>query len=328
MDDVKNYAVDWSHKTDKLAVTDGKKITKTLPDPSPEIVIWTENMPAKYAKKFLDVGAKVLRCKPNDTAKAREQVQKNHKPDFEKTDENDVRVIWALSKTRPELFRPFRLPSVLSCAYATFKDFQEVRIRTNNRLFIEEDNPVLGEFFKTFEKAEKQLLKAVETKLKEEPIYNEWLLKIKGIGPAIAGGLVALIGDIERFNTVSALWAYSGYGVYDGKVQKKTKGQPNNWAGKIRSLMYNVVDMFIKHRTPIYRDIYDKEKALQVSRGISLGHAHNRAIRKTAKIFLQHYWVVARTQAGLSVSQPWVLEHGGHCDYIEVPNWNKPTGCV
>lgn len=38
----------------------------------------------------------------------------------------------------------------------------------------------------------------------------QWLEKIHGIGPRYSGSLVAIILDIERFRTISALWAYFG----------------------------------------------------------------------------------------------------------------------
>jgi len=37
-----------------------------------------------------------------------------------------------------------------------------------------------------------------------------WLAQLHGIGPRYTGSLVAIIMDIERFRTISALWAYFG----------------------------------------------------------------------------------------------------------------------
>jgi len=33
------------------------------------------------------------------------------------------------------------------------------------------------------------------------------------------------------------------------------------------------------------------------------------------KLFLQHYWCCARELKGLSISEPWVIRHGGHTHY-------------
>ena len=68
---------------------------------------------------------------------------------------------------------------------------------------------------------------------------------------------------------------------------KKKKGEKANWNQKLKSHCYQLVDCFIKQRTPKYREIYDKEKDKQIKNGIKKGHAHNRAIRKVAKVFLR-----------------------------------------
>jgi len=48
------------------------------------------------------------------------------------------------------------------------------------------------------------------------------------------------------------------------------------------------------------------------------GHLHNMAKRKVGKIFLQHLFVKWwRLETGKAPSKPWILEHGGHVDYIE-----------
>lgn len=49
------------------------------------------------------------------------------------------------------------------------------------------------------------------------------------------------------------------------------------------------------------------------------GHLHNMAKRKAGKVFLQHLWVKWRELEGLSISDPWIIAHGGHENYI------KPT---
>lgn len=320
MDEYRLYAVDWSHTEEKLAVYDGKKTSMgKMPETGEDVMIVTENMPQKYAKPFIEGGGKIMRCSPNASAGLREEVQKKN-PDWEKTDENDVKLIWMLYKKKPDLFRQMKLDPPLAVYYKIFKDYQEVRIRTGNRLYADMSGE-MDKFFKQVEKGEAELKRVIENELPKHPIYDKWLSKIKGIGPSLAGGLICLIGDISRFDSISKLWAYSGYKVDDGKVQKRTKGQTSNWKNDIRTLCRLVVDvMAIKHRSEPYRGIYDKEKARQLEKVPKL-HAHNRAIRKVAKIFLQHYWCVARELAGLTVSQPWIIAHGEHVDLIKPPHW-------
>lgn len=323
MDDPVIFAVDWSHTEEKLAIySESSKLSKKLPPPNLGMIIVTENMPAKMAKPYIDAGVAVLRCSPNATAKLREEVQKKD-PSWEKTDENDVKLIFMLYKKQPNAFRAMKLDPPLTAFYSIFKDFQEVRIRTGNRLYADMSEQMEG-FNKQIEKGEAELKKIVEKELQKYLVYTQWLSTIKGIGPAMAGGIIALVGDISRFDTISKLWAYAGYSVENGQVQKRKAGVASNWNGKIRTHCYNLVDQFIKQRTPVYREIYDQEKERQIAAGLKKGHAHNRAVRKTAKIFLQHYWLVSRQIAGLPVSQPWVIAHGGHVDYIAPPNWKQP----
>lgn len=46
----------------------------------------------------------------------------------------------------------------------------------------------------------------------EHPLWTEWLDRVRGIGPCLAGGIIARI-HIERCNNVSQLWKYSGLAV-------------------------------------------------------------------------------------------------------------------
>lgn len=61
---------------------------------------------------------------------------------------------------------------------------------------------------------EKDIVKEMEEQLTAYPI-SQWLMAHRGIGVVFAAGLIAYIEDINRFNTVSKLWQYSGMGVYE-----------------------------------------------------------------------------------------------------------------
>ena len=181
------------------------------------------------------------------------------------------------------------------------------------------------------------------------PVWD-WGTSIKGLG---AGGLLAQllaqIDDIGRFATISKLWRFAGWAVIDGKIDRCKKGEKAPYNRRLKSICWNIVQSFIKQHTYPYRDIYDDEKERQrelhpdvVCRECGCiwedcarkkqhhkmfndGHLHNRAIRKTAKIFLQHLWLVWRESEGIPISKPWVHEHGGHVDYIPPPNWPMET---
>lgn len=79
-----------------------------------------------------------------------------------------------------------------------------------------------------------------------------------------------------------------------------------------------LADSFIKQRTPLYREIYDKEKQRQLdNNGITKLHAHRRAIRKMMKIFISHFWLKWRGAEGLEVSKPYIIGKDNHNKYIE-----------
>ena len=125
---------------------------------------------------------------------------------------------------------------------------------------------------------------------------------------ASAGELVTIIKDIERFSTVSKLWAYFGLDVRKGKAPKRKKGELANWSQRGRSLVLNdiVSNGFkmcgaanSKRPEPFaWRAIYDDFKKQELEKNetrleeeqLSKGHMDNRAIRKTGKEFLKRLY--------------------------------------
>jgi hypothetical protein len=61
---------------------------------------------------------------------------------------------------------------------------------------------------------ENDIMKEMTSELNRYPI-SRWLLAHRGIGTVFAAGLIAYIGDIEKFGTVSKLWQYAGMGVVE-----------------------------------------------------------------------------------------------------------------
>lgn len=319
----KLYAVDWSHTEEKLRVmsVDSKKWSSKLPEPSPDIVLITENMPINIARPYLEAGTTVLRCTPNASAEMRKKLN------YEKTDDNDVFIIFELYRRKPNIFRPMRPPSKLKqlainyhqLAYGTMPAIK-------NRFWHAEDDDNKA-FLDDLERTKNNLRKMIEVELKNYPIYTQFLSKIKGVGPALAAMLIGNTEPIDRFDNHSNLCSYFGLTLDgDGKARKRKKGEVANWNAQGKSLICELIpDQFIKHRTPVYREIYDEEKAKQIAileksgHNGWKGHAERRARRKVGKIFLHHFWKEWRILEGLPVPQPWVLEHGGHSKEILPP---------
>ena len=61
---------------------------------------------------------------------------------------------------------------------------------------------------------EKDVEKLIVKQLKNHAMYTQYLSKIQGIGPMLSAGLIAYIDDIEKFDHVSSLWQYCGYGAF------------------------------------------------------------------------------------------------------------------
>lgn len=179
------------------------------------------------------------------------------------------------------------------------------------------------------------------------PVW-EWGTTIKGLG---SGSLLAqLLAQIDypapfpgshpdHCTTISKLWRYAGWGVNDeGEVDRDQRGETSKYNHKLKATCWLIVDQFIKQQTPVYADLYYMEKARQrelYPEKIKVngkwryndGHLHNRAIRKVAKIFLQHVWLVWRESEGLPISKPWVHDIGGHTNFVPPPNWPiEPCG--
>lgn len=132
-----------------------------------------------------------------------------------------------------------------------------------------------------------------------------------------------------------------------GIGEKRSRDTRLDFNSELRDLCFKIGDCLIKTTSPIYKKIYDDTKAKEVEHTYPLGflkemypsrkrangkegrsayneddtkltqkHAHSRALRKMVKIFLQHYWVVGRTLAGLPVRGPYVQEKLGHTTII------------
>lgn len=267
-------------------------------------------------------------------------------------------------------------------------------------------------------RAEHELQTKIEALLKHMPIWTEWLQNVRGVGPILAGGLIAWI-DPMKFDTVSKVWRFAGLAVVDGAAEHYKAGEPAHFVRSLRTHCWKLATSFVKNGDG-YRQIYDQERhrlaqyglfakgvaanaghayqgfneakawnaaveallangdvklskavakklddderqaaleklALEAAqaqyecrvlwekpcskqgphigfvvdpgtghrRRIELGfcpdaHKDAKAKRKTAKVFLAHYWEVWRTQLGAPIRPLYVTEHLGHGATIQV----------
>lgn len=119
----------------------------------------------------------------------------------------------------------------LRVAVNDFYDLQKLRIQFSNRAGAG-TKALITDDARTYLKTQSERLRASEdyaqervlSILKPIPIYKEWLKDQRGVGPLLAGVLLAYI-DIDRAATVSNIYSLCGLSVFNGKSVRRVKGQ-------------------------------------------------------------------------------------------------------
>lgn len=212
-------------------------------------------------------------------------------------------------------------------------------------------------------KIKEALTRKIKKKLKTWPIHDLWLDKISGVGPYVASNLILLYyyrftpicpkcevayvewecpkckekakgGGVLQYNieekdfaNVSKWWSYMGRAVIDGKIAKRTKGQQSNWSSKGKAIGFQFSDQLDrrKEKSPYY-EFYQGRRAKRLLTHPDISKGHNQAMSRneTVKLFLSHFWHVARTLEGKSTAGPWVQEIAGHTGIIAPYCWEEP----
>ncbi len=179
----------------------------------------------------------------------------------------------------------------------------------------------------------------------------QWMQGIKGLKSGLLPAqLVAQIDDINKFDTIAKLWRFCGYAVFDGVAEPKAsfkaphdKEARRHYNGRLKGILFNIAETFIKQQTPGYTDIYYAEKARQRElhpvaickkcdieciiklkkvkgeevqifscpndakhpKNFSDSHLHFRAMRKMMKTFLKDLWLEWRKNEGLEITEEW-----------------------
>lgn len=178
-----------------------------------------------------------------------------------------------------------------------------------------------------------------------------WAKSITGIGPVLAAGLLAHI-DIERAPAVGHIWSFAGL----DPSKKWEKGQRRPWNARLKVLCWKIGDSFVKQQSrpsDIYGKVYVERKAKEVERNeaglfaeqaarslaernirdkdlkatleagrLPAGRIDLRARRYAVKLFLAHlHHVMYEDRFGTPPPKPYIIQHGGHTDYIAPPHW-------
>jgi len=215
------------------------------------------------------VGATVLRVPPFVLAKERTERA------FAKNKEDDAALLAIMAKEVPNLFYPvldrdrdiillrecFR--ARIDAMKARMACEQRIRQRVIGQIFCRTDGIFPeGGIEKTYDaaKANDAILQAV---LKEEAkrdndlkkacessyVYQQVFGPIAGMGPALAGRIIASIVDIRRFEKESSFLKYCGVHVLaDGAFARRRNGQIANWSGECRQALYLFVTQQAQRR--------------------------------------------------------------------------------
>lgn len=150
--------------------------------------------------------------------------------------------------------------------------------------------------------------------IQDHPIWLEWLSRVRGIGPVLAGGIIARI-PIERSPHVSQLWKYAGFGVTidkwvcpvckhviehakgmgtqgaqvfcpdcknvtqpQGHADRPAKGEKLGYNPKLKVLIWKVVQSFIKQdpKKSKYRQLYEHFRAEYEERPCTKTHYNEK----------------------------------------------------
>lgn len=142
------------------------------------------------------------------------------------------------------------------------------------------------EMDKTMAAQEAYLKKLAQREIDGVPIWDQWLSKVRGIGPCLAGGLIAWV-DPRKAAHVSSLWRYCGLGVTSqgtvclacgkrdeneptsnacscggtlfrvGEADRRKAGQKLGYNPKCKTLAWKISSQFVRGGG-VYRELYDR----------------------------------------------------------------------
>lgn len=150
-------------------------------------------------------------------------------------------------------------------AMATMKEAEEHPFREGptRQSFIpadleEEDRLFVQRQALTLLALEADILIRIEDLLEQEPFYMTWLRHQRGVGPTLAGVILAEV-DIHRCETVSQLWAYAGMRVdpVTGRAVSRKRGEKLNYNPFLKAkFLFVLGGCLLKANSP-YRVHYD-----------------------------------------------------------------------
>lgn len=201
------------------------------------------------------------------------------------------------------------------------RQLQKARIQFRNRLHaidggtdtaVAEQREIVDRYYQAFDLLERLATRDIAQLVKRYPIYHE-AARVRGVGPTLAAKVIALVGDIGQFDTVSKLWRFAGYAVIDGRAERLQSGEKAHYSTRLKTTCYLLGTSFLRLGSP-YREVYDraKERYTQTRPEWTPLHRHLAAQRVMVKLFLSHLWERWRILEGLPVRPHYAAEYLNH----------------
>ena len=141
-------------------------------------------------------------------------------------------------------------------------DVQKIRIGMGQRaasveaLLVDKDRAYFQQAEDVVKSVEDAGTRRLLATLKGIPIWEEFLIHVKGVGPKM-GGLLVAETHIENCSTPSKLWAWWGLHVIDGRAASRKSGEKANYSPFRKAKMVKVLaESLIKQKSPGYYDAY------------------------------------------------------------------------
>jgi hypothetical protein len=202
------------------------------------------------------------------------------------------------------------------------------------RLITHKTELLFIENYFTLEHNEAKQFREIGNALKEFRIWNEFMLGVKGCGPAMGGIIIATL-DPHKAYTISGFWKYCGLDVCaDGRGRSRRKEhlveqEYVDKDGVVQTKMglgYNPLvktklvgvmgGCLIKAGDPRYRKFYDDYKHRIATNPNhaekSKGHIHAMAMRYMVKMFLADLWLKWREIEGLETRVSYHEQYQNH----------------
>lgn len=188
----------------------------------------------------------------------------------------------------------------------------EVKGKTASPYF---DDFTLGELDETllyFQGQEHDAELRLKHAVRKEPEW-EFMKLCPGMGEITAAHILSHI-DINKADTVSALWRYFGF----DPTEKYNPGK----GADLKSPLYAALSICLIRTASPYRADYDKYKA-RLSTDDHSGHG--QALHRCIKLWLSHLWETWRQWAELPIQVPYANNHLHHTNFIPATDRGWPS---